>query len=377
MKDNTIKMLSKQEISIETNKTKRIEWLDIARSIAIVMVVLCHAVESTCVLSDANWDSTTIIYRLFRIVGFTLGRLGVPFFLFLSGYLVLNKPIETYEQIKSFYKRKFGGLLLTVEIWNVIYYFFMMIHFEREWDTLSFIKQLLFLENSGLSHMWYMPMILGIYLAMPFLTFLVNKFSFKEIAFPLSIAGFISFVLPSLNIVLKIVAPEIESLNSILYMDYMGGVYGVYVILGYYVYRKELLKKVNTYVIAAVSFITFLAMVYMQYWTYAEGSGYNIWYNNIILLIFSLCLFELLMRSKNIQWNKSIVKVTATISKISLGIYFLHKPIQFILLRVDIFKNINKIILSIIIFILSSILSIAISVIITKSKILKKLLMFM
>lgn len=69
--------------------SKRIQSYDMARTFAILCVVLCHSVEFA--YSNINYMNLSEISQVFRIIFFTVGRLGVPIFLFLTGALTLKK----------------------------------------------------------------------------------------------------------------------------------------------------------------------------------------------------------------------------------------------------------------------------------------------
>ena len=364
-----------QSIDKQENNSNRIIWLDMARCFAIVMVVLCHAVETSCKLDNHIWNNTSFLFRLFRIAGFTLGRLGVPFFLFLSGYLVLNRLQDSDEKVVGFYSRKLLNLLITVEVWNFFYYFFEVYYLHRNNSILSLIKQCLFLEKSGLSHMWYMPMILGLYISVPFLSLIVRNYSMKSIGLPLATGLIAFFVLPSVDLVIKTVNGNFSGLNLIIDLSFLGGIYGIYLILGYYVYRTELLKKISTIIVFLCVGSLYIITVFIQYWTYSKGKGYNVWYNFITLFLCSIFLFELFRRLKYFKCNKLLEKVVTTISKVSLGIYFFHKPIQIVL--INLMMNENKIVVSLITFITSFVISLLTCIIIAKNKYLGKYLLFL
>ena len=104
---------------------KRIKNLDIARTFAIISVLLCHAVEYIYILDMKNWVNATTISQIYRTVLFTIGRCGVPIFLFITGYLILSKKMETDDDVSKFYKRSFLPLLITTEIWIIIYNIFL------------------------------------------------------------------------------------------------------------------------------------------------------------------------------------------------------------------------------------------------------------
>ncbi len=85
--------------NVTENKSprNRIEWLDFARMIAIILVVLCHAVENVYALKLDYISSISVQSKIFVFTAFTLGRIGVPFFLMISGYLLLDRAYDTQK----------------------------------------------------------------------------------------------------------------------------------------------------------------------------------------------------------------------------------------------------------------------------------------
>ena len=64
-------------------KMKRIPYMDVIRTIAIVMVVLVHACNFTYSYDVESMTSLGAGTRWMATIAFALGRLGVPLFLFL------------------------------------------------------------------------------------------------------------------------------------------------------------------------------------------------------------------------------------------------------------------------------------------------------
>lgn len=57
-------------------KNKRIFWIDVARSLAIISVVLCHIVESVYSLNLESMSGVSRHERICALSLFSIGRLG-------------------------------------------------------------------------------------------------------------------------------------------------------------------------------------------------------------------------------------------------------------------------------------------------------------
>jgi len=112
---------------------QRISYLDKIRTVAILCVVINHAVETVCPMSFAHLSELNIFAKLYYISGFTIGRMGVPLFLLLSGYLLLPRDYDV-ESTSYFYKHSFFPLLIVWEIWIFIYQGFLAVFYSEPFD---------------------------------------------------------------------------------------------------------------------------------------------------------------------------------------------------------------------------------------------------
>ena len=76
-----------------TGRKNRIAWIDLLRCIAIFCVILCHAATA---VYDFDLESMTPIRPtvVLAFTLFTIGRMGVPIFLMVTGYLLLDRPYD-------------------------------------------------------------------------------------------------------------------------------------------------------------------------------------------------------------------------------------------------------------------------------------------
>lgn len=335
---------------------KRIESLDLIRTIAILLVVLCHSIEAIYNMGLIEWETLSLKSQFFRMTFFTLSRIGVPLFLFLSGCLLLEKNYENENSVKNFYLKNFLNLFICIEIWNILYTIFLLIFPVRSWSIVEGIESLFFLKQINLPNMWYMPMILGLYLFIPVLGVVVKKFNFEYILLLMIPSIFVLFLLPYIN---KVVYALYQiKFNSELNLSFSGGVYGIYLIFGFLIYNQKILKKINNKLLMIIFFISFIGTCIYQIAMFRIKVNYNLWYDFIGILICSMILFELLTRLK-LKLTNRMKSLITMISKISLGIFFVHIIIIKLLTYYFDFFVINKpitvISLCIITFIMSTI----------------------
>ncbi len=292
----------------------RIVWLDYARMIAIICVVITHASEIAYTLNAETFAS--LPQRLAAISIHTAGRLGVPIFFFLTGYLLLDRDYSG-DRYKAFLKNNFCGLLLTTAIWTIVYNVYNALLLGISFDITKCLKNLFLVKaTEGMTHMWYMPVILGMYLFIPFVASALRNTDVKDLYIPLLIAFVYLFVITDANVWLK--ATGYELLSSPVDVSFSGGKYGFLILLGYLV-KKGTFDKVPSPLLAILGVISFVLTVYMQDYSNLHGISYGVWYDSASLVVADLAIFVLLSRMK----LKS-GRIANSISVASFGIYLIH-----------------------------------------------------
>ena len=304
-------------------ETRRAHWMDTARALAILLVVLNHAVEYAWPVNAVSFPQMAGAAAFARFSVFTLGRLGIPLFLFLSGALNLRRDIGDDGGVLRFYRRKLLPLLLCCELWIVVYNLFACLRAGTAFSLKPVLKKMLFLEQSDLQHMWYMAMLLGVYLAAPFLAALVKRFSLRSLCVPLLVVFCASFLLPLVNLTRAALGGG--ALATVLDLSFLGAHYGLYFLLGYFLGEKALLRRAPAWLLAAGAALSFGLTVGFQLWCWGRGYAYSVWYSFPGLLACAVCLFALLRRLPR------AVPGAETVSRLSLAVFFLHRPLQLLL----------------------------------------------
>jgi len=296
---------------------QRIRWIDAVRTIAIIFVVLCHACDTVYSLPDLyNMNS-----RSFVFVCQAFGRLGVPLFLFLSGYLLLDREYDEVS-IRRFWIHKWLVLLGCTGIWFVIYEVFLWMIGKGESDLLVILQHLTFTRLSNMSHAWYMGMILGLYMFLPFIAMALRKLDKKVFVLPFVMFFLYTFVYDTVNSILTVFCPEYQ-MENVFGLAFSGGVWLLYLVTGYYL-KQGILKGINTPFLA-ILFVVSLSLIYL-FMLIPSFEGFinrdYIWYDSVPVFLSSVLGFELLSRIKIPEG--SFYSIIRFIAKYSFSIYLTH-----------------------------------------------------
>ncbi len=322
----------------------RVEWIDLVRAIAILTVLYIHATDGIFIISSDAILNFTEFSRIFNFVSLFIGRIGVPFFLMITGYLLLDRSYDD-ERIRKFWANNCKNLIIITIIWAIIYALSLQV------ITLNY-GEVNFAEAGALffSHMWYMPMIIGMYLSIPFVSSALQHYDPETINQAALVFSLLAFLLPFISTVLAM--HGIENVNIQYCLGFSGGVYGIYIILGYLV-KKDLFKKYPSRKLAILAIVSFLICVLFQWYAYYIGFNFFLWYEFPFVLTGSFALFELCSRMKEV----SAYPIVLFLSKYSFAVFLVHNlfrlPLLPVVVRLPFTEPVKAIILWILLIIFS------------------------
>lgn len=154
----------------DDNGQKRIAFLDWLRFAACFMVMAIHACEPFY-LGGAAPNTTSIANRwdaIWITVTECICRVCVPLFVITSSYLLFPLKCTTGD----FFRRRFTRIVVPFMIWAVAY----VLWFGGDLWRLCFN----FPDEGG--HLWFVPMLLGLYVAMPLLSPWAERVGQKELS---------------------------------------------------------------------------------------------------------------------------------------------------------------------------------------------------
>ena len=299
----------------------RIEWVDLVRAIAILTVLYIHATDGIFIISSDATMHYTLFSRVFQFASLFIGRLGVPFFLMITGYLLLDRHYDD-EKTQKFWRKNCKDLVIITIIWAAIYAVSLQL-------VSVYASSVNFSEAGTLffSHMWYMPMIIGMYLSMPFVTAALKHFDNKTILHATVVFSLLAYVMPFITTLCDI--NGISGVTIQYSLGFSGGVYGIYLILGYLVKKGEF-KRMPMYVLGLMAVISFIICVLFQYYAFSKGYDFFLWYEFPFVAIGSFALFEATSRRQNVR----AYPIVQFLSKYSFAVFLIHNLFRLPLLPV-------------------------------------------
>ena len=168
----------------------RIVWLDIVRLTAMLMVIGVHCIDPFYISPTLG---TLPEYKFRASVYGSLFRPSVPLFAMMTGLLLL--PVSQ-QPLGVFYKKRIFRVLFPFLIWSVLYNlfpwftgvvglpksiigdFFCYVQGNESQsfsDSLKDIAMIPFNFSFKENHMWYIYLLIGLYLYMPFFSAWIDK----------------------------------------------------------------------------------------------------------------------------------------------------------------------------------------------------------
>ena len=225
--------------SIAERRTVYVDYLRVSASIAVMIL---H-------ISGSNWHSSDVNGFVWQTFNFfdSMVRWGVPAFVMISGALFLGRSIP----LERMYKKYILRLVAAFCIWSLLYALLM------EGNLSDRVKAVI----QGHYHMWYIFMIIGLYMCLPFIKPVVENE--RRTRYFLLLALIFNFAVPEIMVLADdfgsglIVkgAAEFSGIFSKMRMNSVLGFSG-YFVLGYYLNRVELTKKqrIIVYILGVIGF---------------------------------------------------------------------------------------------------------------------------
>lgn len=325
-----------------SKEKERILFLDYLRVLAIICVLLCHSTQAVYV-SEYGFEpdylkSLSVQSKYMLLTLFSCGRIfGVPIFLMITGNLLLGKEYND-EKIVRFWKNNWLHLVICTMIWFLIYDLFLLIRHEQNFLPQDIIRDMLFLHKVNFVHVWYMPMIIGFYLLIPFVSnaILAVKNS-KIMLFPIIFVFYLGSIIPFINLYILMYGKDM--FESQINLGYSGGIYGLYILLGYYYKKDWKLGKWQKTVLLLIVLMSVTISVLLINKMMNANLVVDLWYDSPVVIIGSVVSYILAMQ---IKYPSKITNAVIWLSRYSFAVYLIHMLIKCIVLEYITGLKINK-----------------------------------
>ena len=310
-------MFFTRDMRTEQNKT-RIVYLDTLRIFATFAVMILHVAAS-------KWGETDVDSVEWCAMNFydSIVRWAVPIFVMISGALFLknDSPIS----IKTIYHKNIFRIARVFVFWSSVYAILRVIQevfvSKQSFSLANFAEYVI----NGHYHMWFLFMIVGIYMIVPFM---------KEI----SRSGFLTKYFLALAFVFAILIPQSKSIAIMFIHGHDKGIgsfyekvsvnfvmgFPIYFLLGYVLSKAEISRKMERLIYAAglVGFVATFLLTHVI--SNFKHNATEIFYDTKTLNVFleSVCVFVFFRQHMNFKAKNSNWLIL--LSQYSFGAYLVH-----------------------------------------------------
>lgn len=327
-----------------TQRRPRIIGLDLIRTVAILMVLLSHSVPAGTHPRDLSLAGQWL-NALF--VG--IGHVGVPIFFMLSGYFLIDRDFSNAEAVKRFYKDRVLPMAICFFLWITIYQLFLWAVNQRSLSFFGWLEDIFFFSRQGgnpnglgvyIWNFWFMPAILGLYLAVPLISRAVQYFPRRGLWLLYGLVISQTMLFPTATLFLNAMG-KAGLTTSQLDLTYFGGISGTYFFAGYLL--KTSRRRLSTQLLISLA-ICLLGAIWVtqyafQYTQYAQYSGGQLQmpYEYFLLLPCAWVLMRLAAMWR--QAGDRLGHWLTYISGLSFGVFLCHRMISLTADKLHLFNN--------------------------------------
>jgi surface polysaccharide O-acyltransferase-like enzyme len=187
--------------------------------------------------------------------------------------------------------------------------------------VIGMFQTMFFVDQTTLPSMWYMPMILCIYLTIPFAVIVKDKISSaaKYMLIPAAAVFVYAMCLPSFNML--IVSIGKSSMSTPISQGNLFSVYYIYILIGWFV-SKGGFERIKDWIILSAAVLSFILCVGFQIYIFKCPADLYIYYDFFLLPVCAAAIFEYIRRKAYLL--KKISKPITSLSRSAFAIYFVH-----------------------------------------------------
>lgn len=260
------------------------------RALACVGIVFLHMVYGAVTIYG---NEATELPRMISWMVVNNLYWAVPCFVMVTGALLLDPSRElSYKKLFSKYIFRVAAALLIFTVLYRVYDIFMN---GEEVSADGLLKGIInFFTGGSWSHLWYLYMLIGLYLLMPFFKKITERINVKELSYFLVLIVIFISIIP----VLKLWNIEIA------FGIPVATIYPFYLFFGYTVSRPEVkIKKWVAVLCLILSTAALVGLTWLRWENSETMASLEIFFNysSVIVVLQAVSIFYLFVKTKNVE----------------------------------------------------------------------------
>jgi surface polysaccharide O-acyltransferase-like enzyme len=298
------------------SESNRIVYLDLLRIVSCFAVIVLHTAAQ-------YWEDqppSSYAWQVFNVYD-SVSRFCVPVLVMISGVFFLNANKDI--PLKKLYGKYILRLLTAYIFWSL---FYAAVHYigSEEAFTLTNVLESAFFDPA--THLWFLPMLIGIYILVPLLRPIVKNGGRYMQKYFLTLFFIFGICIPT---VMLFEFPGSDYVGGILTrfpVDLVCGFAG-YFVLGYYIFTYDVSRRfrIASYIAGVLSILTCIFVT--SYYSVSSGKPNELLYEYLAATTFfvsaAIFTFFKYVVSK-IRWPDRCASMVQSISLCTFGVYLIH-----------------------------------------------------
>ena len=287
---------------------KRIKYLDELRIYAILNIILLHVIG---LFFYKYYGISTPKYAFMAFLS-SFTRVGIPLFFMITGVLMLTKKEEPYS---AYLKKRVMRLVKAYVFFSFIYYIYHIITKVENLNIFELIRKItsFYVEY----HLWFMPVIILIYIFIPFIKKFVNSLEKEE----LKRCIFMIWIFSNLFIGIEAISSRFgyAIMSSFMLPNLIG--YTNYLLVGYYLGSSnyKISKKLTILAILSILCIPLLTVFV------SKNELNDVFLNSLSPLVIAPSIWTFLFfKNKKISFPEKINNWISNYSEKVFYVYLIH-----------------------------------------------------
>lgn len=309
-----IRKIGVNDLSDYREKKERKLQYDLLRILAAFSVVMLHSSAQFWYELDVTGVEWTIANAYDAVF-----RFGVPIFVMISGALFLDRDYKL--DIGRLYRHNILRMVIIYVVWCCLYGLFD----SRAFDLQAVGVKALFREMlGGRYHLWFLPMIVGIYVLLPVLKSWVEHADKKNLQYFLAV--FFVMQVCSETIRALTVTDEIHYILNLANVEMACGYIG-YFVWGYYLAHIGIGDKLRKGIYLMVVPSILLNIVLSTFLSRRAGTPVGTIYDSFgvfTFVIVTACFLVVKDRGSKASFGRRSSGIIKELSADTLGVYVIH-----------------------------------------------------